>query len=281
MSRLVVGTAQWGLDYGITNRAGQLTDSTVQGLVRAMQDLGIHHLDTAASYGNAEERIAQLAPRSLRVQTKISGTHSEPSTVEEKITASLTTLKRDQLDCVLIHDWFALSGQERRSVVDQMELAQAQGLTLHIGVSVYSPDELISARQLFSNDFTAQIPVNALDHRFVHEHGNFPSVAYQARSIFLQGLLLERLDTPNQHRDLLKFDEICRTETLTPLQASLLFISQQNWLESIIIAPTSVEQLQDIHSALAQAHALAHSSLVDFSSCESMDAHLLDPRTWN
>ncbi|MCF8530150.1 MAG: hypothetical protein K9G69_02505, partial [Candidatus Nanopelagicales bacterium] len=69
--RLLIGTAQWGLNYGITNKAGQLSDSSITSLIYEMQLQGINDLDTAAGYGNAETRIKELAPSTLRVQTKV------------------------------------------------------------------------------------------------------------------------------------------------------------------------------------------------------------------
>ena len=52
--QLSLGTAQFGLAYGITNTAGQVSEAEVAQLLKQAQDAGILFLDTAQAYGNAE-----------------------------------------------------------------------------------------------------------------------------------------------------------------------------------------------------------------------------------
>ncbi len=279
MARLVVGTAQWGLNYGVTNPAGRLTDATIKQILTGIASANIHDLDSAAAYGDAELRIAQLAPPHIRVQTKISGKSPENYSIIERITTSLNALDRSCVNSVLIHDWFALSPEEKNSSVRQLEQAQDDSLTEKIGISIYEVDELVSANQLFPGTFTAQIPLNILDQRFVHAHEKFPSVEFQARSIFLQGLLIERVGKLNQHPDLIRAERFNNAHGLSPLQASLMFISHQAWLESVVIAPTALTQLKELHAGWQDS--LESSSTPDFQELESFDLQLIDPRTWN
>ena len=48
-SKLAIGTAQWGLDYGVTNKSGRLGDAVISTLLDSMRANAIVHLDTAAS----------------------------------------------------------------------------------------------------------------------------------------------------------------------------------------------------------------------------------------
>ena len=60
MPSLRLGTAQWGLDYGITNSSGRISDSDLVGIVRLATDYGIRLVDTAPAYGDAERRLGEV-----------------------------------------------------------------------------------------------------------------------------------------------------------------------------------------------------------------------------
>ena len=56
---LCLGSAQFGLAYGITNYAGQVSEKTVSELLFEAHLKGIRLLDTAMSYGNAEDILGR------------------------------------------------------------------------------------------------------------------------------------------------------------------------------------------------------------------------------
>ncbi len=279
MTRLLIGTAQWGLDYGITNHAGKLEDKSVLAILAAMQDLDISWLDTAAAYGDAEERIDQLVPADIHIQTKISGADAISGIGTTRIHESLSRLGRESIDCILVHDWFSLSGGEQQAVAEQLIKAKSDSLVSAIGISAYTQLDLEQAARQFDCEFVAQLPVNALDQRFLHVPELFPQAIFQARSIFLQGLLIEVAQPFHRHEDIVAFYDFATTNNLTGIEASLAFIAQQSWLESIVIAPTTPNQLLEVDNILAEF--CRNDPKLDFTTCNSTDMHLLDPRTWN
>ena len=52
MQTLLLGTAQWGLDYGATNADGRIAGSALAALIATATECGITYLDTAAAYGS-------------------------------------------------------------------------------------------------------------------------------------------------------------------------------------------------------------------------------------
>lgn len=277
MSKLVIGTAQWGLDYGITNFQGKLSDQVILELVQRLTEINVLDLDTAASYGNAEERIAQLVPATFRVQSKVSGEHAHD--LESRIQESLAHLNRSSMQSVLIHDWFSLSQADRAEASRALIAAQEHGIVNEIGISAYSLDDVNIATQFLPDTITVQIPINPLDQRFINISELFPQMKFQARSIFLQGLLIESVGRFHNHPDLLRFHEFAQLNLKTPLQAALRFIAMQSWLDSVIIAPTSRQQLDQIVNDLKLD--ATPGSATDFSKCVTLDPQLIDPRTWN
>ena len=58
MSKLVLGTVQFGCNYGINNMQGQVAQEEVNTiLIQAFQN-GIRTLDTSSAYGNSEDSQA-------------------------------------------------------------------------------------------------------------------------------------------------------------------------------------------------------------------------------
>ena len=271
--KLAIGTAQWGLDYGATNESGRLDNSVVLELLHLMRENQISHLDTAASYGDSETRIGNLDTTGIDIQTKLSAKGSTRDSLILRLHESLVRLKADSVDSLLIHDWFALDQDEVESVSQFFVFCMEKGLTQHVGVSAYELSDLERATQELAIWDTAQIPINVMDQRFINASEAFPNIAFQARSIFLQGLLLAPY---SQHADLIKFHNFCEANGVSPLALCLQFIGQQDWLDSVIIAPTTVGEFNEIIGGFA-----AQEEDVDWNEFASADMKLLDPRTWN
>ena len=69
LSKLVLGTVQFGLQYGI-NSAGRPSIEQVSDILNNAKTGGILILDTSSAYGNAE-RLANLSRLSVSIQSVI------------------------------------------------------------------------------------------------------------------------------------------------------------------------------------------------------------------
>ena len=59
-NKIALGTAQFGLDYGINNKRGKIPFSEVEQIIKLAYDNGIEILDTAFSYGDSEDVIGSI-----------------------------------------------------------------------------------------------------------------------------------------------------------------------------------------------------------------------------
>ncbi len=200
LSALMLGTAQFGLRYGIANRTGQPSPAEVTRILAAAVEGGVNALDTAAVYGTSEEvlggALAELGLRdSLVIETKVTqmadegiGSKEADAIVEKSVTASLRKLRLGQVPLCLFHletNWLRYS----ESLLKMKE----KGLVKHVGSSVNFPGP---ARQILQSGRAeaVQMPTSVLDHRFLGQ--GLPDLAASrgaalfARSIYLQGLLL-------------------------------------------------------------------------------------------
>ena len=79
--KLTLGTAQFGLDYGVANTIGQVDkDETIKILTFAKQE-GINTLDTAIGYGDSEKRLGQAGIDSWNIITKLPEVNIEHSDI--------------------------------------------------------------------------------------------------------------------------------------------------------------------------------------------------------
>ena len=69
---LCLGSAAFGLDYGVTNSSGKVPAQEVKKILEYAEYHGIEYFDTAQCYGNSEYLLGQYLRKSAKVSTKIS-----------------------------------------------------------------------------------------------------------------------------------------------------------------------------------------------------------------
>ena len=197
--KLALGTAQFGLDYGISNNQGQVNKSEVADILKLAIHLGIDTLDCAGAYGNSEEVLGDILKhqpikQQFNIVSKIPALTDKQSSIGQFFTKSLEHLHRDKIDILLFHHADNLLNHPKKNdLFAQLNSIKFQGKVNRIGVSVYSPEQLKAIALSYPID-VAQVPLNIFDQRFMSaELFNLcqqKNIKLHARSLFLQGLLL-------------------------------------------------------------------------------------------
>lgn len=277
MKPVLLGTAQWGLDYGITNSRGQLSDSELAKLTTAAIRWGIDLLDTSANYGTAESRILGL-PESFRVQTKYSVSQAGIEGAQASLRSSREAAGRSPIR-MLIHDWHELDTQTRLSAAAFLESLRNSGELDAVGISAYGAADVSAALEAFESLDLVQVPVSLLDQRLssssVVSEARSRGTRIQARSIFLQGVLISADSPFSNHPDVVRLHEYAENARVTPLALALSFINQLDWLDEVTFGVTTPGELDEIMSNME-----IDRPDLDFRDLQSHDVALLDPRTW-
>jgi hypothetical protein len=87
MSRLALGTAQFGAPYGVANSGGPLSREEAIRIVQFASSAGIDTLDTAIAYGESERILGEIGVQQFKVVTKIPPVPASVSGVEEWVKA--------------------------------------------------------------------------------------------------------------------------------------------------------------------------------------------------
>ncbi|HEX2759654.1 MAG TPA: aldo/keto reductase, partial [Rhizomicrobium sp.] len=187
MTRLGLGTVQFGQAYGVSNSRGQVSGLEAQAILARAAQAGIRLLDTAANYGEAEQVLAALDTAPFRIVTK---TISVKNGIDAVIARARQSAERLKADTVLVH---AAADLAEPGLWPALQRLKAEGLFRRIGISTYVVDDPAALAARFRPD-TMQLPFSLLDQRLLRD-GTLArlqemGVEIHARSLFLQGLLL-------------------------------------------------------------------------------------------
>ena len=257
-SRLVLGTAQLGMRYGVANTSGRPSSRDARILVEAAWKAGIRHFDTAQGYGDSEAVLGDClssigGQADARIVTKLSPhlDYLQPGTLEASAKESLKRLGVPRLAALLLHDENLLGGWESGFRPTLTALSTA-GLADGGGASLYTPERALQAIAL-PGCAAIQIPANVFDHRF-ESHGVFEAAKRQGvkiyvRSVFLQGVLL--LDPDHlppglsmAREPLARFRRVCQRLNVTPRAAALGYIRERHPEALVLFGAEAADQVR-------------------------------------
>lgn len=291
--RLAIGSVQFGMEYGVGGK-GKVPFQEVAAIVSYARQAGIDMIDTAPRYGDSETILGQIKdgfvfPRIVTKTPHFPGEWIGPEQIgfmETTFRQSLRNLRRNPVYAVLVHlaEDLLKPGSER--IYERMQAWKEEGLTEKIGFSVYTGEEIDRVLDRFPGFEVVQLPINVLDQRLVAS-GHLvelkdAGIEIQARSVFLQGLLL--MDPARLPDGLSRFrpalEELrSRWEklSLTPVAGAMAFIRSIPEIDDAIVGVHSLQQLREVHRAFADKPAV-HVPFEEFSLNRETD--LLDPRRW-
>jgi len=198
--QLCLGTAQFGLAYGITNGTGQVSEAAVAQLLDQAEGAGIRWLDTAQAYGNAEAVLGRQLPAThgfrliskLPAQPQPGFNPQDADAWEQALVASCQRLGVQGLDGLLLHAPADLQKPGGHHLEAWLLGLRERGLVQRIGVSIYAAQDLEGLNPALLD--LVQLPLSLFDQRLL-QGGTLARLrargtAIHARSLYLQGLLL-------------------------------------------------------------------------------------------
>jgi len=285
--RICLGTATFGLDYGITNQQEKPSLEEIEKMLALAIQCGVYQIDTAQGYGDAEERLGQIGIKDFQVTTKISPPGDNITlgnwNISKAVELSLSRLKVESCHGFLLHDTAPLHKEGAEQVAKQMHKIKAQKSVSHIGFSSYDPTEAELLCERYDFDMV-QLPFNLLDQR-AGESGALArlkkrGVSVSVRSVFLQGLFLSLPRSSQQNANLPleaveEFHQECQKHRVTPLQAALGFVLQEKDISSIVLGCASLKEWEEILFVLKQPRVT-----ISWSPQTDLQKEMLDPRRW-
>jgi len=299
-NKLVLGTAQLGLNYGVTNKTGKPTQSEALEIMKYAVENGINYFDTAYNYGNSEIIIGKFLnfhKKNKNNKNKINIITKMPSLKNNKLSEkdinnhffkSLHRLGQESIYCYMVHDFNDIVNN--CNVINKIFLKfKDEGLIKKIGVSIYDKSQIKFLLKNFNFDLI-QIPINIFDQRLLKDDILLDlkkrDIEIYTRSVFLQGLIfLNKNNLPSKFKSikkqLEKLNDISLKFNISKEEIALVFISAINEIDKIVIGVEKIEQLKrniKILNNLKNFNKIK--TIINFKDFIIENENIIDPRKW-
>lgn len=283
--KLIIGTVQFGLDYGITNTDGKVNKEELDKIFNFCNDNKIFYFDTAQDYGNSEDIMSEQ----LKVHPKfkiITKCKFKNKNYDEVITKSIN--KFESIEYFLFHSYEDYSKES----IEKLNFYKKQGFIKKIGVSLYTVEEAI----LLLDDpliDVLQIPFNYIDNQwdnqiFKEKLKNRSDVEIHVRSIFLQGILLnpivkQPINIPE--KDFINLNNIIDSITgelgLSKLELCFGYINSIKWIDKFLIGIDNFKHLELNYSIINQNIKLSEKDILNIKEkTNNINQLICNPSKW-
>lgn len=284
MNKIVLGTVQFGVNYGINNTSGQVSLDEVCKILKIAKGQGIQTLDTSSAYGSSEIVLGKALKESSTQFNIVSKYPRCEESVRSTFEKSIINIRVDNLYGYLVHHFEFY--QEKPEIFDEMTALQDEGKIKKVGFSLYNVEQLQYLLDKGVKFDILQFPYNIFDKQFepfmpkLVEMG----VEIHTRSAFLQGLLFKDTNTlPEKLKPLKKnLDDLhcyCDNKGLTVEQLALGYVIANPNVKGALIGVDNHEQLE---ANLKVASVKLSQEDIDYiSNIDIKEKILLNPVNWN
>lgn len=261
IARLALGTAQFGLPYGVSNTTGQVPKDQVKAILTSAAEAGIDMLDTAAAYGDAESIVARAAADLGSPFLIVSKTPpaADIDAVKAAVRRSAELAGRNGLDTILVHHPKDLAGHAGDRLWRALNDLVNEGAAHRIGLSASFDDNPKELAARFAPS-VIQLPVSLFDQRLVRD-GTLAELAARgvkihARSIFLQGLLFA---TAKQLSPTIRYiapglearRKLIVARGISLVEAATAYVLAQPEIRRVVVGVTQSSELKEVLAAAA------------------------------
>jgi len=257
VSKFILGTANFNGNYGIAQKKN-LELAQIDEILSFAQANNLNHFDTANSYGNSQKILGRLLEYSNPVQIDSKIGNQECGTVEsilESVQKSLSELKINKLSTLYLHDANSLLGDNKSSTKNGLTKILEMGLADHIGVSVYTLNDLLECKKELTVLSRFQVPENICDRRLSQSEEMLELArdnnVINIRSIFLQGLLLMPVEAipkslSESRKSINDLELYAKKEAVDRIDLCVAYAKSISWASKIIVGVESKTQLKAI-----------------------------------
>jgi aryl-alcohol dehydrogenase-like predicted oxidoreductase len=287
MDKIVLGTVQLGLSYGVNNSTGKPQQEIAFNILETAFQNGIDTLDTAEAYGSSQEVIGTFHKQfnhRFKVISKLHPSTAHAAEVIGKLEKMIDVLGVDSLEVGMLHHFKTYT--EQPEVFNELCLAKEKGLIKKTGVSLYTNNEIETAC-LDERIDVVQMPFNLLDN--MKQRGvslkklKDAGKEVHTRSVFLQGLFFKANFSSNEKVSALQpyiisINNLCEEYGVSKNNLALNYALRNNQIDKVLIG---VEQPNQLTENLLSAKASIPNELFEkISQLGVAETTLLNPANW-
>lgn len=287
MSKIILGTVQFGLDYGINNDNGKPNYNEVKSIFDYAYNNNINFLDTAEAYGNSHEIIGnyhEASDNKFQVTTKYCSARLDlPKNISDRINHHLKILNVNNLYCYMFHNYDDFKNYFNLFKFELLELKN-RGIIKKIGVSLhnnYDINDVLENKEIN----LIQLPYNLLDNKSKREKvflkAKEKGIEIHTRSTFLQGLFFKDLDTIRGRlvvlkKYLLELKKLVNKNEINSL--ALSYVCSNANIDGVLLGVDTVSQLKNNLSCINDVK--FKDIIENIDSINVNEENLLNPANW-
>lgn len=255
IQKIGIGTVQFGLNYGISNKHGKTSEIEIEKILNAAKAHGMKYIDTASAYGNSEEMLGNNDLSCFKIVSKFMSP-SLGSRISHQLDQSLDKFNLDSIYGYLAH--------RPRQVLEypeqwkELQGFKDQGTVEKIGFSLNEPKELYPLLEKGYFPDLVQVPYSYFDRRFEAIMIDLKNRGCEihTRSTFLQGLFFMEPEKLNSFFEEVK-PLLKELQKKSPLNGALMkFVVEKPFIDKVIIGVENEEQLVQNINNIKKAPAL-------------------------
>ena len=285
--KIALGTAQFGLDYGINNLRGKIPFTEAKNILAYAHNSGIRILDTAFAYGDSESVIGSIMSEnnmSFKIVSK-SPKDILPEKVYSYFYESLKRLNKEKIYGYLVHA-FQTVKKYPEIWKNFCELRKDKKVK-KIGFSLYYPSEIDFLLKNNIKFDIVQIPYSIFDQRFesyfqiLKQH----NVEIHVRSVFLQGLFFKNpkkidFQFKSIKEKLILLTKLAKDNDTSVASICLNFVHENEYIDKVIIGVDSLNNLKDNLSSINKRN-YTNRYFDILKKMKVDDENIIIPSNWN
>lgn len=284
MNKIVLGTVQFGVNYGINNTSGQVNLDEVCTILQLAEKNGIKTLDTSSAYGTSEVVLGEALKKSHTQFNIVSKYPRCNESVRNTFENSICNLGVNGLYGYLVHHFEFY--QEHPEIFDEMTGLKNEGKIRKVGFSLYNIEQLQYLLDKEVKFDILQFPYNIFDRQFEPYMPQLVDMGVEihTRSAFLQGLFFKDVNTlPDKLIPLKpyleKLHQYSDKENVSIEQIALGYVMTNEDVKGALIGVDNHTQLE---ANLKVASEILSEQDIDFiKNIEIREKELLNPVNWN
>lgn len=284
--KIALGTAQFGSNYGITNKSGKINYKEAKKILNLAKKNKINTIDTAINYLDSEKILGRIGVSKFNIITKLPAVPKKNTNIEkwirDELHKSLKRLKIKRIYALLLHNPEDILRKDSNKILDILIKIKKENLIKKIGISIYDFDNLDHIKKIANIDIV-QCPFNILDRRLI-KYGWInqlykKKIEIHVRSIFLQGLLLSNVN--NIPKKFIKWNHVFERlnnweikNKINRYELCINYIMKFKKISKIIVGIDNITQAKKLFKYIKK------KTKFNYPNIQSLDQNLINPSKW-
>ena len=269
--KIILGSANLGNHYGILKK--KLKSPEFNLALRYLLKKKNNYLETSLEYKSLQNLKKFKDLNKFKITLKINFKDKE---YKKKVDDFIKCHKIKKLYCIMLHDPDNLI--KMNNTYKNLSSFKKNRICEYIGVSLYDLNKFDKIFKKYNFDII-QAPLNLFDQRFLDKKKmsfiKKKKIIFQARSIFLQGTLLNK-NNFSKTKYYKKYYKFINNSKQNKLFHCLNFIKQINFINFIVIGISSFEEIREIFKNFEM-----KKRRVDYSILKVNKKEIINPYLWN